>query len=141
MGKQYVQSRYPGLLSGTTQVNNAVHSQIKAKAPNSVWQYYQLIGVQGRPENTGGSNDYLLSNIVTETNEVLRAFSGTLDQVHGTIDPTAVNLRQGNKQYVAGGCKGCHANAQVTDFSFITKNSPFDGDPDAINQSLKLPLK
>lgn len=139
-GKQYVQSRYPGILSGTQQVNDDVHTQIKGMNPNSVWQYYQLIGVQGRPENSGGDNDYLLSNIVTETNEVLRAFSGTLNTTLGTINPTAINLRQGTTAYVAGGCKGCHANAQDADFSFITKNAPIIS-PDVVNQSLKKVLQ
>ncbi len=134
-GKQYAY-RYAKILAGTEQVNQSVHSQIKALNSSSVWQYYKLIGVQGHPENSDLGNDYFLANIVTETNEVLRDFSGTLDNDNGTFDPTATNLYQGKVPYVQGGCKGCHANAQQSDFSFITQNAPFDGTPDVINQPL-----
>lgn len=139
-GKQYAY-RYAKILAGTKQVNGEVQSQIRSLDPNSVWQYYKLIGVQGRPENSDLNNDYFLANIVTETNEVLRDFSGTLDNDNGTFDPTATNLYKRKIPYVQGGCKGCHANAQDADFSFITKNAPFDGTPDVINQPLlKQPL-
>jgi hypothetical protein len=85
---------------------------------------------------------------------VLRSFSGTLNASRGTIDPQNTNLRKGSTAFTAGGCKGCHGNAQVgppveagkpappsadlraSDFSFITQNAPFDGVPDAVNQPL-----
>ena len=95
--------------------------------------------------------DYFLANIVTETNEALRSFSGTLDADNGTINPQNTNLRVGTTALTGGGCKGCHGNAQVgplieagapipdpliaSDFSFITQGAPFDV-PDAINQPL-----
>ena len=122
----------------------------------SVWLYYKLIGVQGSatdPSDTEGT-DYFLANIVTETNEALRSFSGTLDAKTGVIDPQNTNIRKGPTAYTGGGCKGCHGNAQVgpivepgtpapksstliaSDFSFITQGAPFGGMPDAINQPL-----
>lgn len=133
--KQYAY-RYAAILEGTKEVNASVHEQIKTLSPNSVWQYYKLIGVQGKPQNNDNTTDYFLANIVTETNETLRDFSGTLDNDNGTFNPMANNLFQGNKTFVQGGCKGCHGNAQDADFSFITKNAPFEGTPDVINQPL-----
>ena len=97
-------------------------------------------------------SDYFLANIVTETNEALRSFSGTLNTDNGTINPQNTNLRVGTTALTGGGCKGCHGNAQVgplieagapppdaskliaSDFSFITQGAPFEGEPDAINQ-------
>jgi hypothetical protein len=133
--KQYAYRANP-ILQGTIQVNEEVHKQIKALNDNSVWQYYKLIGVQGHPRNQNdGTTDYFLSNIVTETNQTLRDFSGTLDTLRGTFNPTGINLYQGDKKIVQGGCKGCHGNAQQSDFSFITQNAPIT-DVDFINQPL-----
>jgi len=133
--KQYAY-RANALLEGTKQVNTDVHSQIKALDASSVWQYYKLIGVQGHPQNNANTTDYFLANIVTETNQTLRDFSGTLDTLRGTFNPQGINLYQGKKKIVQGGCKGCHGNAQDADFSFITKDAPFDGKPDYVNQPL-----
>ena len=133
--KQYAYRANP-LLDGTKQVNTEVHNQIKALNSNSVWQYYKLIGVQGHPQNNANTTDYFLANVVTETNQTLRDFSGTLDTLRGTFNPQAINLYQGKNKIVQGGCKGCHGNAQDADFSFITKDAPFDGKPDYVNQPL-----
>ncbi len=157
--KQTVTSRAHPISGETNNVNDMVHGQLQTllidnqKDPtDSVWLYYKLIGVQGRatdPKNTSDS-DYFLANIVTETNEVLRSFSGTLDNTNGTINPKVFNIHKGATTYTGGGCKGCHGNAQVgpapntvsspdqakaSDFSFITQNAPF-GAPDGINQPL-----
>ncbi len=133
--KQYAY-RANAILPGTKQVNTDVHNQIKKIDSTSVWQYYKLIGIQGHPQNNANTTDYFLSNIVTETNQTLRDFSGSLDNTNGTFNPTAINVYQGKKTYVQGGCKGCHGNAQDADFSFITKDAPFDGVPDVINLPL-----
>ncbi len=135
--KQYAY-RANAISSKTEQVNADVHNQIKKLSPNSnsVWQYYKLIGVQGHPQNNANTTDYFLSNIVTETNQTLRDFSGSLDNTNGTFNPTAINVYQGKKKIVQGGCKGCHGNAQDADFSFVTKDAPFDGVPDLINLPL-----
>lgn len=133
-GKQYAK-RYADILEDTDKINNIVQEQIKAKNNTSVWQYYKLIGVQGKLQNNDDTTDYFLANIVTETNQTLRDFSGTLDAENGTFDPTATNVYKHENQFVQGGCKGCHGNAQQTDFSFITKNAPIT-EPDVINQPL-----
>jgi hypothetical protein len=132
--KQYAYRANP-ILQGTEQVNADAHKQIKTLNSKSVWQYYKLIGVQGHPQNNANTTDYFLSNIATETNQTLRDFSGTLDNNNGTFNPQAINLYQGKKKIVQGGCKGCHGNAQDADFSFITKNAPIT-DVDFINQPL-----
>ncbi len=160
-GKQTITSRAHPIPDEMNSVTAQVHLQLRQLLAangqsDSVWLYYKLIGVQGaatNPSNTEGT-DYFLANIVTETNEILRSFSGTLDNTTGTINPQNTNLRKGHTAYTGGGCKGCHGNAQVgplvqkgmpspaqstliaSDFSFITQNAPFDGVPDAINQPL-----
>ena len=104
-------------------------------------------------EDATSESEFALANLVTETNSVLRDFSGTLN-ADGTIDPNNTNIYKGTTEFIGGGCKGCHGNAQVgphvefggappapdtliaSDFSFITQNAPFEGKPDAINQPL-----
>ncbi len=151
--KQVVTSRAHPMQQATEDVNSRVHAQIIAANPESVWQYYKLIGVQGPAANFSNDNDFFLANIVTETNEPLRSFSGSLDNGNGTINPQSINLHKGDETFIGGGCKGCHGNAQTGiprpgtdgqppenvgsyDFSFITANAPFDGVPDAVNQPL-----
>ena len=133
--KQYAYRANP-IMGDTEKVNADVHSQIKGLKANSVWQYYKLIGVQGHPQDNANTTDYFLSNIVTETNQTLRDFSGSLDNENGTFNPTSINVYQGKKKFVQGGCKGCHGNAQGADFSFITNDAPFGGVPDIINEPL-----
>ena len=125
------------ITTATMTVNKQVQSQAKALDPNSVWQYYQLIGTQGPANGNQDTTNFLLANIVTETNEPLANFVGTLDGVNGVIgNPNGVNVHKGSKFFVQGGCKGCHGNSQKTDFSFITANGPFDGEPDVVNQPI-----
>lgn len=132
--KQYAY-RAVAISSETDSINKVVKKEIRSLNSKSVWQYYKLIGVQGHPQNNANTSDYFLSNVMTETNQTLRNFSGTLNS-NGTFDPTKINLYQGEKVFVQGGCKGCHGNAQSADFSFITLNAPFEGEPDFINQPL-----
>ncbi len=136
-GRQNVNRRAHPISDEVKQVNHLAHEQIMAQQADSVWQYYKLVGVQGASSNDQQDDDFFLANIVTETNEVLRSFSGTLDNTNGTIDPTQVNTYVGTQSYINGGCKGCHGNAQVAgaDFSFITLNAPFP-EVDVINQPL-----
>ncbi|HWM93426.1 MAG TPA: hypothetical protein VN493_21880 [Thermoanaerobaculia bacterium] len=84
-----VTRKYP-ILPGTQQVNNQVHSAIKAVNPNSVWLNYQLVGTQFQvvdidslPPNPANPNDptgigqpLYLANLVIETNEGLQHFQG-----------------------------------------------------------------
>ena len=153
--KQVITARAHPVPSQVEDVNQAVHGQINqllssAGLSDSVWLYYKLVGIQGHAVNAGIDENYFLANIVTETNEVLRSFSGTLDADAGTINPTQLNIHTGVTSYIGGGCKGCHGNAQVgpdpastnspskkisSDFSFITQGAPITI-PDAINQHL-----
>jgi hypothetical protein len=139
-GKQNIVSRIHSITSTTTTVNDQVHRQVNALDTSSVWRYYKLIGVQGPANGNQDTTNFLLANIVTETNEVLANFVGTLDGINGVIkNPNGVNVHKGSKSYVQGGCKGCHGNSQSTDFSFITADGPFDGKPDVVNQPILLP--
>ena len=140
-GVQQVAQRDNAILPITESVNALAHAEFRAVNPNTIWQYYQLIGVQGAPSSEQDNDNFFLANIVTETNEVLQKFSGTLNN-NGTKNPHNTNLRVGAHTSVTGGCKGCHGNAQDADFSFITKNGPFNQDnikyspPDVVNQPL-----
>ena len=68
-------------------VNDAVHAAFTDPTtgnPNTVWQYYKLIGVQatpidGPPPATATADDlsyYYLANIMVETNQTLQNFTG-----------------------------------------------------------------
>jgi len=132
-----IRNRIHGISSTTMAVNSQVQRQVRDLDTTSVWQYYQLIGTQGPANGNQDTTNFLLANIVTETNEVLSNFVGTLDAVNGTIlNSNGVNVHKGRKSFVQGGCKGCHGNSQKTDFSFITANGPFKGEPDVVNQPL-----
>ncbi len=134
---QYVTERTPPIKSTTVEATNEVHRQMKSKNSSTVWQYYRLVGVQGPASNDQDTTDFFLSNLLVETNTVLSTFSGTLDAENGTKDPRKSNIHQGTNLIIGGGCKGCHGNAQQSDFSFITQQAPFEGLPDAINQPLR----
>jgi len=139
-GRQYIRNRIHTISTANMTVNSQVHRQINALDTSSVWKYYKLIGVQGLANGTQDTTDFELANIVTETNEVLANFVGTLDGLNGVIgNPNGVNVRRGNQTFVQGGCLGCHGNSQKTDFSFITANAPFEGLPDVVNQPLLIP--
>lgn len=133
---QYVTERTPPIKQTTVEVTNEVHKQMKSLNSNTVWQYYRLVGVQGPASNDQDTTDFFLSNLLVETNTVLSTFSGTLDASNGTKDPRKANIHKGKELIIGGGCKGCHGNAQQSDFSFITQNAPFDGLPDVVNQPL-----
>ena len=154
-GKQIVISRAHPVQDAIEKLNSQVHQDIRAQNPDSVWQYYKLIGVQGSDIEFSNDNNFYLANIVTETNQALRSFSGSLDSNTGIINPKSINVYRGAQTFTGGGCKGCHGNAQAGvapppnapnsiaeggkgsfDFSFITANAPFDGIPDAVNQPL-----
>jgi hypothetical protein len=94
-------------------VNDAVHAAFKAKDPNTIWQYYKLIGVQGTPVNgpppAGAPIDdlsyYYLANIVVETNQTLQNFFGGAPNGY-TIPFQNVYVNGASVQM--GGCQGCH---------------------------------
>jgi hypothetical protein len=148
-GQQYVTTRShpvpPQVLAVNQQVQAQLHQLLQGSPfKDSVWAYYQLVGVQGEASNYAENNDFFLANIATETNEALSSFSGTLS-ANGTINSTQADIHQGTTTFIGGGCKGCHGNAQIgnaqtqqaSDFSFITLKAPF-GAPDAINQPISM---
>jgi hypothetical protein len=93
--------------------NASVHAAFKAGAADTVWQCYELIGVQGTPVNgpppAGASSDdlsyYYLANIMVETNQTLQTFSGAAPD--GTVIPFQ-NVTLNGQTYQMGGCQGCH---------------------------------
>ncbi len=154
--RQDVVARAHAISDQTETINTAVHSQLRqllagqnpadpsCRETDSPFLHYKLIGVQGEASNDQQNTDFFLSNLVTETNEALRSFSGTLNNDNGTINPMQINAYKGDTALITGGCKGCHGNAQVGqpptgsnpgayDFSFITQRAPFPA-PDPVNQ-------
>lgn len=99
--------------------NKAVHAQMKAKNPNTIWQNYRLVGVQGAPTNDTTSFSYFLANYVIESDPALADFHGS--GVGAPFDG-GVNILSNGQRLTMGGCKGCHGVAQITlgtDFSFL----------------------
>jgi hypothetical protein len=99
-------------------VNDAVHAAFKAKDPNTIWQYYKLIGVQGNPLTgpppTGAPIDdlsyYYLANIVVETNQTLQNFFGGVNATTAKPQPFLNVYLNGatGSPFQMGGCQGCH---------------------------------
>jgi hypothetical protein len=100
-------------------VNDAVHAAFKAKDPNTVWQYYKLIGVQGNPVTgpppaSAPIDDlsyFYLANIVVETNHALQNFVGFVDGNTGNTSTPFNNVYlngAAGTPFQMGGCQGCH---------------------------------
>jgi len=96
-----------------------VHDQLKKQNPKSIWQYYRLTGVQGKPTNDSSSFNYFLANYVIESDSTLANFHGG---GIGTPFNDSTNLVYQGKRITMGGCQGCHGVAQQGlggDFSFL----------------------
>ncbi len=117
--------------------NTAVQEQIKNKSKNnkSVWQYYELLGVQAVPtdlKDAASDESYYLANNVIETDYTLRRFTGAFAQSTGIL-LHAANVNRKGETVSAGGCMGCHGNQQVngSDFSFLLGNG-YISSPDTL---------
>ena len=97
--------------------NDTVHAAFTAAEPDTVWQYYKLVGVQATPVTgplpaTAPANDlsyYYLANIMVETNQALQNFFGKVGD-NGSpklFENVYVNGAQGSP-FTMGGCQGCH---------------------------------
>lgn len=106
----------PDLVNEST---SAVHDQMSALNPNSIWLNYRLVGVQGQPTNDSTSFSYFLANYVIESDTTLADFRGSSI---GSPHDGKPNLLTDKAFLTMGGCKGCHGVAQITlgtDFSFL----------------------
>jgi len=101
-------------------VNDVVHAAFTDPTtgnPNTVWQYYKLIGVQATPVNfppaNASSDDlsyYFLANIMVETNQTLQNFTGGAPKgvpIQGFTNVNVAGLNNG-QPFSMGGCQGCH---------------------------------
>lgn len=124
--------------------NTSVHTAFKAGDPNTVWQYYELIGVQATPVNgpppaTASSDDlsyFYLANIMVETNQTLQNFIG------GAPNGVPIQLQNvylNGQAYTMGGCQGCHGfQGQYIggDMSrIIATGAPNAAHPESLNSS------
>jgi hypothetical protein len=100
-------------------VNDAVHAAFTQIYPQTVWQYYKLIGVQaipvnGPPSKTAPPDDvsyYYLANIVVETNQTLQNFAGSLPLITATPFLNLYLNGASGSPFQMGGCQGCHGAA------------------------------
>jgi YVTN family beta-propeller protein len=135
-------------------VNDAVHAALTKIDPQTVWQYYKLIGVQATPVNgppspTAPSDDvsyYYLANIVVETNQTLQNFAGSLPLI--TAIPFLDVYLNGatGSPFQMGGCQGCHGAAGQSnggDMSVLIGFGPSNaaGPPESINDSAEAAVK
>lgn len=111
--------------------NSEIQKRIKTANSSSIWQYYELIGLQATPTDyTQRSTDdqYYLANNVIETDYTLRRFTGVFGNPTGiqlNINNVTLNDNGASKSVSMGGCMGCHGNAQQggSDFSFLIGTS------------------
>lgn len=107
--------------AGVQSVNAAAKALITSQNANSVWQYYQLIGVQGKPINyaeRAQDPNYFMANYVIESDSTLTFFHGSFGI---PFDESIQNVVYNGSTFNMGGCQGCHGQAQLggTDFSFL----------------------
>jgi hypothetical protein len=129
-------------------VNDAVHAAFTKIDPQTVWQYYKLIGVQampvnGPPSKTASPDDlsyYHLANIVVETNQTLQNFAGSLPLI--TAIPFLNVYLNGavGSPFQMGGCQGCHGAAGQSnggDMSVLIGFGPSNaaGPPESIDNA------
>ena len=103
--------------------NSEIQKRINTANSESVWQYYELLGLQAVPvdyKNRGADVDYYLANNVIETDYTLREFTGAFGNPTG-IQLEVTNVNTKGETVSMGGCMGCHGNAQKKggDFSFL----------------------
>lgn len=116
--------------SAVQTANTCVQAAIRQANASSVWQYYQLVGVQGTPVDyanaSGDLPDFFLANNTIESNLFFQSFVGNHATYSATGDGPAgttlgTNLTYQATSYDMGGCQGCHGNAQQrgADMSFL----------------------
>ena len=97
--------------------NTAVHAAFMTQNSSTVWQYYQLVGVQGAPMSEPPANApadvlsyFYLANIMVETNQTLQNFvGGAPTGVIAVPHLTNVYLKGASgSPFIMGGCQGCH---------------------------------
>ena len=97
--------------------NTAVHAAFMAQNSSTVWQYYQLVGVQAAPMSEPPANApadvlsyFYLANIMVETNQTLQNFVGGAPT--GVIEvphvPNVYLKGASGSPFIMGGCQGCH---------------------------------
>jgi hypothetical protein len=114
----------PSVIQST---NTAVHQQLQAVNPNSIWLNYILMGVQANiteswadsASGTAGPNHFMANHVI-ESDTFLGHFFGPGFGSNPFANDDNI-LYQGETSSM-GGCKGCHGVAQTsfgTDFSFL----------------------
>lgn len=115
----------------------AVNVAGQTAVAGTVWENYQLVGVQAYPtdvsdprsaaaadqSNIHDNSSFFLANIVIETNEELQNFTG----IKAADGADEMNVWSQGNHLNMGGCMGCHGVAQSrgADFSFLIGNAPF----------------
>lgn len=116
--------------SAVTAVNGCVKTAIQQANSSSVWQYYQLVGVQGTPVDyanvASDLPEFFLANNTIESNLFFQSFLGNHATYNASGTGPAGTTPGPNVTYQGtgldmGGCQGCHGNAQRrgADMSFL----------------------
>ena len=108
-------TRAHAIHSEVASTNESVHAAFMAADPNTIWQYYKLVGVQATPQNqptAGASADelsyYYLANIVVESNQTLQNFFGQAPDGLPKYFQNVFLAGAPGSPFVMGGCQGCH---------------------------------
>lgn len=139
----------PTITKAVVDVNQEVKNAMVASGQfaNSVWQYYELKGVQPLPVDEDPSitspenpltQDYFLANIVVESSQPgIQLFKGALgsDFFSNVRSGTnALNIQNvpgiPSNQIVMGGCMGCHGRSMYNGgsiFSFLINQKNLSG--------------
>jgi hypothetical protein len=111
--------RVSPVLHDVDQANYEAHRLLVNANRKSVWQYYNLVGVQAQTTNDSNSPNFFLANYVIESDTTLQIFRGS--GLNTPID-SGDNIVLHGKRYSMGGCQGCHGVAQFrfgADLSFL----------------------
>ncbi len=154
----------PPTITDTVEAVNAEVKQAMASSgqfKNSVWQYYELKGIQAIPVNEQNANEpvdpatldfYLANDVIESSQPGVQLFKGgvagpTADSSTGKViftnNRAAANILNvpNTPTVTMGGCMGCHGNAlngdgdSLFNFLLINKNRLAGGgyaNPDAI---------
>ncbi|MFO1072190.1 MAG: hypothetical protein U1E17_05790 [Geminicoccaceae bacterium] len=133
--------------SQVASTNASFHAIFKAGNPNSVWQYYKLVGVQATPTNqppatapADALSYFFLANIMVETNQTLQNFVGGAPA--GAVIPGFTNVYlngAAGSPFTMGGCQGCHGfqgQANGGDMSILLAGGPNNtAHPDSLDST------
>ena len=147
-------TRAHAIHSQVAATNTVVHAAFTAQNSNTIWQWYNLVGVQATPTNqppatapADAFSTFFLANIMVETNQTLQNFVGGAPS--GVVIPGIPNVylssAGANSPFTMGGCQGCHGfqgQDNGGDMSVVIARGPsFAASPDSLDSSAPTAVK